>query len=56
VKIIIHYPKNKDDIITLQKKVAVVHAEAVVRHIEKLPCPTLQKTALVNAIKKGSQE
>jgi len=56
MKIIVHYPKNKKDIETLQKKVAIIHAEAVVRHIEKLPCPTSQKIALLTAIKKGSQE
>jgi len=55
MKITVHYPKSKEDIIALQKKVAVVHAETVIHHIEKLPCPTSQKTALLNAIKKGSQ-
>jgi len=50
-EIIIHFPKNQEDIYILQKKLAQVHAEAVVKHLEKLPFPKEQKLALLTALK-----
>jgi len=49
--IIMHFPKKQEDVYILQKKVAQVHAEAVVKHLEKLPFPKEQKLALINVIK-----
>ena len=50
MKVIVYYPKNPKDILVLQKKVAAVHAEAVLRHIDKLPCPKKQKLKLLDAV------
>jgi len=55
LKIIVHYPKRQEDIAILEKKVATVHAEAVVKYIEKIQCPKEQKISLLNAIKKDLQ-
>ena len=55
MKLIVHYPKKQEDIFMLEKKVATVHAEAVVKYIEKIQCPKEQKISLLNAIKKDLQ-
>ena len=55
MNIIVHHPKNKESIDVLRKRVAVVHAEAVVRYIEKLPCPMNQKVKMINSLKEGLQ-
>ena len=51
MNIIVHHPKDPKDIALLEKKVAQVHAEAVIQYIQKLPCPKNQKIALLNSIK-----
>jgi hypothetical protein len=53
-EIILHLPKKYEDICLLQKKVAQVHAEAVIRCIEKLQCPKAQKMVLLDIVKKGA--
>ena len=53
IDIIIHFPKKQEDIYILQKKIALIHAEAVIKHIEKTSCPKEQKMALLTAVKKG---
>jgi|GEM_PF-1601441 len=50
-EIIIHFPKKQEDAYILQKKVAQVHAEAVVKYLEELPFPKEQKLALLAALK-----
>jgi hypothetical protein len=40
----------------IAKKVAQVHAEAVVKYLEKLPLPKEQKLALLTALKKELQK
>jgi len=54
-EIIMHFPKKQEDVYILQKKVAQVHAEAVVKHLEKLPFPKEQRMKLLAAIKMGVQ-
>ena len=54
-EIIMHFPKKQEDVYILQKKVAQVHAEAVVKYLEKLPFPKEQKLTLLTAIKRGLQ-
>ena len=56
MNIIAHYPKRQEDIEALRKKVATVHAEAAIRYIDKLNCPKEHKVALIDTIKKGSQQ
>jgi len=51
-EIIMHLPKKQEDVYILQKKVAQVHAEAVVKHLEKLPFPKEQKLALLASLKR----
>jgi len=50
MKVIVHHPKKTDDVHTLRKVVAAVHAEAVLRYISKLSCPSEEKTKLLNAV------
>ena len=50
MKIIVHYPKTKENIDALAKKVADVHADYVIEHIRQLSCPAEQKVELVKAI------
>ena len=50
VKIIVHYPKSQEGINILQKKVAAIHAETVLKYIDKLPGPKEQKLRLINTI------
>ena len=49
-EIIMHFPKKQEDVYILQKKVAQVHAEAIVKHLEKLPFPKEQKLAILDTI------
>ena len=50
MKVIVHPPNSLEGLHDLQKRVAVVHAEAVLKHIAKLPCPKEQKMDLVASI------
>jgi len=56
INIIVHHPKSQEAIVALHKKAAAIHADAVIRYINKLPCPKEQKITLCNEIKKGSQK
>lgn len=51
MNIIVHYPKNTEKVLELQKRVAIVHAEAVIRAIQSLSCPKEQKIELFKEIK-----
>ena len=51
VNVIVHHPEKPENINALQKKVAVVHADAVLRYVQKLNCPKEQKLKLMNALK-----
>lgn len=50
MNVIVHSPKSPEGLLNLQKKVATVHAEAVLKYITKLPCPKEQKIQLVSSI------
>ena len=50
MKVIVHHPKKTDNVRILQKKVAAVHAEAVLRFISKLPYSKEEKLKLLNAV------
>ena len=52
MNIIVHSPKNPQDKNELRKKVAMVHAEAVIQYIGKLFCPEEQRMKLHDEIKK----
>ena len=53
MKVSVYYPGGAESAEILRKKIAAVHAEAVLRHIEKLPCPKEQKLRLRDEIAKG---
>ncbi len=55
MNVIIHYPKSPEDIQALQKRVAMIHAQAVVSYIQKLSCPKEQKLHLLKKIKESLQ-
>ena len=50
VKIILYYPKTADSRLELSKRVAAVHADAVLARLKALHCPEAQKRALLDAI------
>lgn len=47
----LHQNQSPEGLRDLQKRVAVVHAEAVLKYIATLPCPKEQKIELVSTIK-----
>ncbi len=50
LNVIVHSPKSPEGLLSLQKRVASVHAEAVLKYISRLPCPKEQKLELVSKI------
>lgn len=53
MNVIVHYPKSPDDIQALQKRVAMIHAQAVISYIQKLSCPKEQKLHLLKEIEES---
>lgn len=50
INIIVHYPTTEEGWRELRKRMASVHADAVMNSIQKLKCPTWQKIKLLDAI------
>lgn len=50
--IIVHQPQDSESIAVLQKRMAVIHSEAVMRRIDELSCSKEQKIKLCDAILK----
>ena len=50
VKIVLYYPKTAGSRLELSKRVAAVHADAVLARLKALHCPETQKRALLDAI------
>jgi hypothetical protein len=55
IGIIVYHPKSKECLEKLRKKVAVVHAQAVVQYIDKLHCPREQKVAMIDSLKQRAK-
>lgn len=53
--IIVHYPKEPERLLELQKKVAAMHAEAVIKKVLSISCPKQQKESLLKAVVKGAE-
>lgn len=56
MRIIVHYPEDKDVLGELQKKASIIHSQAVLRYLQQLSCPDYQKQELLEsmiAAKKG---
>ena len=49
-EIIVHYPNSNESKHELERRVAETHAQAVTPYIQRLPCPTVQKIALLKSI------
>lgn len=50
VNVIFYYPKTEAGKEELARRVAEVHADAVIRRIKELNCPTSQKLKLLEAV------
>ena len=50
MKIIVHYPTSEKGCKELARRVAEIHATATMQYIESLPCPKMQKLAMLDAI------
>lgn len=55
MNIIVHYPQSAEAITELEKRVTIVHIEAVTAHINSLSCSKFQKLALVEELQKNSR-
>jgi hypothetical protein len=53
MNVIVHYPKSPENIQALQKRVAMIHAQAVISYIQKLSCPKEQKLHLLKEIEES---
>jgi len=53
MNIVVHYPKTEQNKAVLRKKTAIVHAEAVIRHMQQLACPQKQRIKLYSEVKKA---
>ena len=56
MNVIVHYPKTAKGLELLRQKVAEVHAEAAIRHLNKLHCPKEQRLQLHREIKKACRD
>ena len=50
INIVVHYPKTEEGWRELRRRMAIVHADAVLNSISKLNCPASQKEKLLQAI------
>ena len=50
INIIVHYPTTEEGWRELRKRMAIVHADAVLNSVQILNCPTWQKIKLIDAI------
>ena len=50
INIIVHYPATEEGWRELRRRMAIVHADAVLNSVQKLNCPTWQKIKLIDAI------
>lgn len=50
INIIVHYPTTEEGWRELRRRMAIVHADAVLNSVQKLNCPSWQKIKLVEAI------
>lgn len=50
INIIVHYPTTEEGWRELRRRMAIVHADAVLNSVQKLNCPTWQKNKLIDAI------
>lgn len=50
INIVVHYPTTEEGWRELRKRMAIVHADAVMNSINKLKCPIKQKIKLLDAI------
>ena len=51
MNIVVHPPVGEENVLSLKKRVAEVHANAVARYLAKLDCPKEQKIQLLQKIK-----
>lgn len=52
MNVIIHYPTSAEGKQALAEKAAAIHAQTVVENLQIMPCPTEQKKALVDEIRR----
>ena len=50
MNVVIHYPTGVEEKKELQKRVALVHNTAILKYIEKLPCPAEQKNEILSKL------
>lgn len=56
IEVILHFPKSQKMENELAKRVATIHAQAILTSVAQLDCPTDQKITLVEAVQKLVRE
>lgn len=56
INIVVHYPTTEEGQRELRRRVAIVHADAVLNSISKLKCSDREKLRLLNAIIRDAKE
>ncbi len=56
MEVIVHLPKGKEQRLELEKRVATIHAQAILDYIRRLECPLEQKLALIKAVQDSLKE
>lgn len=56
IEVILHFPKSQKMKDELAKRVATIHAQAILTSVEQQDCPTDQKIALIEAVQKLVRE
>ena len=56
IEVILHFPKSQKRKDELAKRVATIHAQAILTSVAQQDCPTDQKIALIEAVQKLVRE
>ena len=56
MNVMMHYPNNVKNMLELKKRIAEIHAQAVIQNIQSLSCPKEQKLELIKEIKQSFRE
>ncbi len=56
MEVIVHLPKSKESQQELEKRVATIHAQAVLDSVRRQECPLEQKLELIRAVQNRLKE
>lgn len=56
MKVIVHRPKISEDSAELARRVAAIHADAIIKYIQKLPVSQEEKRVLLRNINQNKKD